>query len=87
MANVLRRFIQNTIQANTIYTPLLQVVDTSDEVQRIAHFARLLDYYQGDEDAIKKHLDTAMSKTFSKETRAGMQIPYYNIVRRIIDRL
>ncbi len=53
----------------------------------IQHFQRLYDYYSGDEDEIMVYTEKAMLKTFKASTIAKMQLPYFNIVRRIIDRL
>ena len=72
---------------NTPYQKILDVADERSEIERVRHFQRLYDYYIGDEKEILRHLEEAMGRTFKTSTIDRMQLPYMNIVRRVIDRL
>jgi hypothetical protein len=59
---------------------------SNDEINRIRHFQKLWDYYSGDSEEIVRYLKQALVRTFSMDDISEMQIPFYNITRRIIDR-
>ena len=57
------------------------------EQKRVSHFQRLYDYYINDENQIKLYLLRSMKRTFSIEVLDKMFLPYFNITKRIIDRI
>jgi hypothetical protein len=66
---------------------LYQVLDSQSEITRVQHFQKLYDYYINDQKRVKEYLRQAMTKTFDQTTLDEIQYPYFNITRRIIDRL
>ena len=70
------------------YVPTNVVKDWDNKQEKKdAHFQRLYDYYSGDEASIRDYIILSMKKSFKVSTIAKMQLPYFNIVRKIIDRL
>jgi hypothetical protein len=66
---------------------LFGAIEEQSEVTRINNAQRLFDYYQGDADAIEKHLQKALSRTFTSDDIAEFQLLYLPVLRRIIDKL
>lgn len=71
----------------TLRYNMYQLIKQDPEISRVKYFQRLFDYYIGDEDLIKMYLKRVMLKTFSQDMLDEMQYPYFNVVRRVIDRL
>lgn len=72
----------------TTYSPAsLEKYDNSEELKRAAHFERLYNYYINDERKIADYTRRAMGGLFKDETIVKMRFVYFNIVRRIINRL
>jgi hypothetical protein len=61
--------------------------ETQQEQARIQHFQRLYDYYINDEDDLKLYTQRAMQTVFKTSTIDRLMLPYFNIVRRIINRI
>ena len=59
----------------------------NEDRKRRAHFQRLYDYYVNDQDKIKRYTQEAMAVTFKPDTIERMMLPYFNIVRRIVNRI
>lgn len=66
---------------------LSTIAGGNNEQARKAHFQRLYDYYVNDEDKIKRYTREAMLVSFKPETIKRMMLPYFNIVRRIVNRI
>ncbi len=71
----------------TIRYNLYQLIEAKSEMTRVVRFQKLYDYYIGDAERIRGYLTIAMGKTFAQETIDEMQLLWYNITRRVIDRL
>jgi hypothetical protein len=67
-------------------SPLLERFKSQGEFNRAKHFQKLYDYYMGDKDEILMYLVRAMGNQFKPDTLRRMQIPYIDIVRKVIDR-
>ena len=76
---------------NKLKSPISNELNTGhytvSEQKRVAQFQRLYDYYVNDQERIKYYTQQGMTRTFKSDTLARMIYPYFNIVRRIINRL
>ena len=61
--------------------------DEAVDHARFTHFGKLYDYYTFNRDAIKDHIVSAMKGTFKGQTINKMQYPFYNLTKKVIDRL
>lgn len=58
-----------------------------NEQNRALKFQRQYDYYKRDILKISEYLKEALSVTFSQATIAKMQLPFFNIIPRIVNRI
>lgn len=70
-----------------ISKPLKLAAYNINEEKRVAQFQKLYDYYINDQGQIKLYTQKGMKVSFKPETIERMVLPYFNIVRRIINRL
>lgn len=77
--------IFNLVSTNSLN--LLDVVEAKSEAERMEIAQKLQDFYTGDSDAIVRHLETCLGKTFRPEDVREFQLLYLPVVRRIIDKL
>jgi len=68
-------------------TPTFKYADIVEEQDRLTHHGKLYDYYMFNRDAIYNHVVSAMKGTFKAQTIAKMQFPFYNLTKKVIDRL
>jgi len=85
MANPLQ-YLQDVLRGPRTPPKIVEDWDYN-ELVRSTHFQRLFDYYVGSEADVKKYVQQAMSRSFSPKTIEKMQLPYYPLVRMVIDRL
>lgn len=71
----------------SVSVSMSNIVDGNTEQKRKAHFQRLYDYYVNDEERIKRYTREVMAVSFKPDTIRRMMLPYFNIVRRIINRI
>ena len=68
------------------YNWIIEKSESLNEMRRRAHFQKLYDYYIGDRKAILAWMVKTMAKQFKPTTIEKMQLPYRNIVKKIIKR-
>jgi len=61
--------------------------NSESEIERARRFQRQYDYYIRDTEQIKKYLKQALLRTFNAQDINEMQLPFINIVPRVINRL
>lgn len=66
---------------------LYTYANTVNEQNRALKFQRQYDYYKRDVTRIQAYLYESLLKTFSPATIAKMQLPFFNIVPRIVNRI
>lgn len=66
---------------------LLDPLSMQNEENRIRHAQRLYDFYVGDYQAIAKHVEKALARTFTADDINEFQILYFPVFKRIIDKI
>lgn len=89
MAKLLNRIatMLSGTQSNETHYTLYDQFNSKSEIERTKHFQKQFDYYIGDTEQVKKHLVSALSRTFSMEDINEFQLPIILIVKRVIDKL
>ena len=77
------------ILTDKLRSPLARVMKMEEKYDPVkkGHFQRLYDYYVNDQKQIKLYTQGSMKILFKQDTINKMLLPYFNITRRIINRL